>query len=288
MVGVEGGAAHQRQHVAGARVKSHQGALVPFHHFLGGLLDIVVDGQPDGLARDGLLPIQFLDLFAAAIHNHAPLAVLAHQDVVVEVFQAGLAHAVAQRIAARGNLLAGGFAHVAEQVCAQGVFRIAARIDHDQLQLRQVVAVGFHEGDVGQLGHVFEHNRLVERRVGMLCQPVLQPRALQVEATGDLVERVADFRHVLAQYDNAEGGVVVHQRPAIPVIDDSARGHHGQGANPVALGQIGVVVRPHHLQLPEAHQQQHHNRNRSIAQQRHARGGEFRLCVQVHSCFRPT
>ena len=95
IVGVKRGPAGHRQDFAGARVHGHDGAFFTGHVVVRDCLQIVVDGQLDGFARDGVFLFEAADFLANAIDDHTAQAVRAHQGFVVLILQAGFADDVA-------------------------------------------------------------------------------------------------------------------------------------------------------------------------------------------------
>ena len=114
IIGIVGGLAGHRQHFARVRIHRHHRALFAGQILLGDGLQVVVDGQLDRLAGNGVGLLEPAHFAAHAIDDHAAHAVHAHQLLVVLVFQAGLADDVAGTIAAvaRFDLIRAHFAHV--------------------------------------------------------------------------------------------------------------------------------------------------------------------------------
>ena len=105
---------------------------------LGGLLQVVVDRQLDAAALDRRHLVERADFAAHAVDDDALGAVLAHQQLVVDLLDARLADDVAARMIAVADLRVAGLADVAEQVRGQRVGRILARrhfLDEDVGQL---------------------------------------------------------------------------------------------------------------------------------------------------------
>src|SRR5271165_6243851 len=98
IIWIGSGAADHREDFAGARVESDDRAGTRAEGLLGDLLQVVVDGELNLFAGDGLLlreTAEVFHFFAYAVNDDAAHAVSAGQDVVVLAFEAGFSGKVA-------------------------------------------------------------------------------------------------------------------------------------------------------------------------------------------------
>ena len=132
IVGIECGAADHGENFAGARVQSDYRALLIGHVGFRDGLQIVINSELNGLARDGFDVVERTHHFADAVHDHAALAVFAFELFVIFAFESGLADEVARAIVAVAifELLRRDFTHVADGAREHGVMRVTAALDH--------------------------------------------------------------------------------------------------------------------------------------------------------------
>ena len=148
-VGIEAGTRDHGENLAIARVHGHDGAVAVAECQFGGALQVVVNGQSQVLAGDGVLDSEVADLAAVAVDNHFAGTVLAAQQLVVGLLDAGLAHHVAGLVVGKARIVQIVFAHlahVADQVRGKAVARIKAALLVDGFQLGQLVAVRCDKG----------------------------------------------------------------------------------------------------------------------------------------------
>ena len=183
--------AHHRQDLARPRVHGHDGAVLPFQRLLGGNLDVQIHGQLQLLAHDRRVFAQLALFPSLAIDQHPPGAVLAHQDFVVVLLHARLAHDVAALIQielVRFQHVFAYLAYVADQVGHEAVFGIEPPVDHDGLQLRKLIFMGFDEGALVGRDVVFDDDGLVGQPMSELVATHLVANFFDghVQAFGDL------------------------------------------------------------------------------------------------------
>src|SRR5580692_10449075 len=153
VVWIRRGAADHGEDFARARVESDHGARPRTERLLGDLLQIVVDGELNLLAGNrfllGKVPKLF-DFFANAVDDDAAHAVGAGQDVVVLALEAGFSGEVARaETAITGfDLLLADFADVPAGVGHEPAWPIAAPLNHQHFQQRNIRAMRFDEGHV--------------------------------------------------------------------------------------------------------------------------------------------
>ncbi len=150
IVGIESGPADHRQHFAGAPVHGDQGAGLVRQVGFGDGLQVVVDGQLDGLAGNGFHVVERAHGFADAVDDDAAHAVGAFELVVVFALESGFADDVAGAVVpvALLELLRGHLTDVADRVGEHLAVLVAAALDHHQFEHGQVGAVRFDESDV--------------------------------------------------------------------------------------------------------------------------------------------
>src|SRR5437879_11894618 len=128
IVGIWRRTASHRQDLAAARIQRYDSAFTPGQRLLGNLLQVVIDGQRNLLARDGFLAGQTIDFFSDAVDDDAAHAVGAHQDVVVLALESGFAAEVAgpQLAVAGFELLLAHFTNIPGSVRHEAARNVAA------------------------------------------------------------------------------------------------------------------------------------------------------------------
>ncbi len=136
IVGVQRGMAGHCQDFACARVQRDYSTRARPQRLLGNLLQVVINGQLNLLARDGFLSGEAVYLFTDAVHDHAPHAVRALKQVVVLALQAALSSEVtgAELAVARFDLLLADFTDVARSMGEESVRQIAPAGDGNHFQ----------------------------------------------------------------------------------------------------------------------------------------------------------
>ena len=257
IVGIRSGAADHGQNFPGARIERHHCAGALAERLLGDLLQIVIDGERDLFAGNGLLRGEAADFFAHAVDDHAPHAVRAHQRIVVLLFEAGFSREVArtQLAIAIFDLLFTDFADVPAGMAHKAVRQIAAAVYHEHFQQRNVGAVGLDERDIGLGGFGLDDNGLKFRQISRIRQLVAQIADGNAQAVGNGGKILFDQRGIVAKQQNAEARIVVDQHAAIAIQHAASRRDDGNGANAVAFGHHAVAIGIDDLQLPEAQEQ---------------------------------
>jgi hypothetical protein len=166
VVGIERRPTCHGENFAVSRVHGDNCAIVALQGLLGSNLQIDVDGQAQGLARDSGFFVELLDFLSVAVYEHLPRTVFAHQHLVVLQFDSGLAHNIARVVELPLWLvqhLLTHFTDIADQMGHEAIARIQAAVRHDRIQLRQFIAVSFDEGQLIGRDVLFQVNRLVLR-----------------------------------------------------------------------------------------------------------------------------
>ena len=149
IVGIEGGPADHGQDFAGASVHGDEGAFFVGEIGFGDLLQVFVNGELDRLSGNRLDIVERAHDFADAIDDDAAHAVGALDLIVVLLFEAGFADDVAGAIAVRIllHVLDGNFTDVADGVREHLAVRIAAALNHHQIEHGKIRAVRIDERD---------------------------------------------------------------------------------------------------------------------------------------------
>jgi len=228
---------------------------------LGDLLQIVVDGELNLLAGNrflfGKVP-KIFDFFADAVDDHAAHTVGARQDVVVLALETGFSGEVAgAKSAITGfDLLLADFANVSAGVRHEAARKIATSLDHEHFEEGDVEKVRFDEGHVCVVGFRLDNDGLELRKVFGGFQLVLQITDRDAQAFGDSRETFVDQSGIVAEKQDTERRIVVHQDAAIAVQHTAARSDDGNGTNAIALGHLTVLIGVDDLEFPETEEQQ--------------------------------
>ena len=275
---VGNGADERRRIVGGIAAHGHDGAVANVHDHGGGghalaradgavlgrhergerSVDRVLHGALDGQVHVGALgSLRLADHVhhvALGVHDDPALAVVACEQAVVAVLDAALAHVVArfQGTALRHvlKLLGGDRPHVSQHVGRQRPIRIVA---HGALRVHRDAGerVGMlrDERHVA-LADVGGHHALALRA----ARRVLHARAHHVRRHAqhgrEPLHHVAVVGRVrIGQHREAQA--VLHERPAVGVADEAARGGRGHGGVQVLLRFGGVHAAGEDLHAPQ-------------------------------------
>ena len=249
-VGVVAGMGNQGENLAVAGVHGHHGAVGVAQRQFRGALQVNVDGQLQVLAGDGVLGAQVAHLAPMTVHHHVARAVLATQQLVIGLLNAGLAHHVARfvgRIARVVQILLAHLAHVADQVGRKAVARIKPALHVDRLQLGQFVAMRLDEGLLVGCDLLLDGNRLVDRAGAIAAQRGAQQLQVQVQPARNQRQVIVHIAALLADQVAGDRRVVVDDQPVFAIKELAARGHHRLLADAVLLGLEAVIVHLQHL-----------------------------------------
>ncbi len=226
--------------------------------------------------------LQVAHLAAVAVDNHVAGAVLAAQQLVVGLLDAGLAHHVARLVGRIARLIQVFFAHLAhvtDEVGGKAVAGIQPPLFVDGLQLGQLVAMSLDErllvGGYVQL----DGEGLVAGRGAIAAQHGAQLLQIEVEALGDQGQIGVHVAALLANQKAGDRRVVVHHQPALAIEEFAAGGEHGLLADAVLLGLEPEVLRVQDLKPPQAgSQRQHHDQN-AVLRHSQLEAGELLFAV---------
>jgi hypothetical protein len=99
-----------------------------------------------------------------------------------------------------------------------------------------------------------------------------------MQAFGDLVQVV--HLQVFARENNAPGGLVIHDDPAIAIQNFSTRGDDGKYFDTIAFRAFAVDFRAANLELPEAGNEKEKNGDGGVLEAGHLGGGEARFVAR--------
>jgi len=112
------------------------------------------------------------------------------------------------------------------------------------------------EGDVCVGGFRLNNDGLELRKIFGAFELVLQITDRDAQAIGDGGEIFVDERGIVAEKQDTERRIIVHQDTAIAVQHTAARSDDGNGTNAIALGHLTVLIGVDDLEFPEAEEQQ--------------------------------
>ena len=163
-VGIEAGPRNHRQNLAVARVHGDDGAVAVAQRELRRALQIVVDGQLQVLAGNGVLNAEVAHFAAVAVDNHFARTVLPAQQLVVCLFHARLAHHVARLVVGEARIIQIVFAHlahIADQVRGKTIARIEPALFIDGFELGQLIAMRLDKSLLVGRHVLLDGNRLI-------------------------------------------------------------------------------------------------------------------------------
>ena len=269
IVGIEGGPADHRQYFTGASVHGDEGAFFVGEIGFCDLLQVFVNGELDRLAGNRFDIVERAHDFADAIDDHAAHAVSAFNLFVVLLFESGLADDIAGLVTVRIllHVLDGNFTNVADRVREHIAVRVAAALDHHQIEHRKIGAVRIDERDVRFAGGRLDDDR---QELGLeLCGIELLVEIFpgNPEPLGNLRKTFFEQLGIVSKQKDAERGIAVHQHAPVAIEHGAARGDDGKGTNAVLFRQIGEMLRLHDLQMPEPDQEQHDESRGQVGKQ---------------------
>ncbi len=205
-------------------------------------------------------------------------AVLPDQPVVVLRFHAGFSDHVARLVEFVARIvehLLRDFADVSDHVRHESVFRIEAPVDHDGVEITQLVAVRFDERQLVRRDVIFQHHRL--RRRLRRESPDARPYFLRgnVQPGGDLLDVRRIRLQLLAQEQHRERRIVVHDDAAFAVEYLAARRQDGHLADAVLLRQRLVLIAARDLQTRKPHRQHDEDHQDRVLHERQFYGWDF-------------
>ena len=228
-------------------------------------LQIVVDGQLQVSAGNRMLRAQDAHFAAVAVDDHILRAVLAAQQLVVGLLDAGFAHHVARLVGGIARIVQVFFADltdVADQMRCVAVTGIEAPLFFERVEFGQLVLVRLDEGDFVGRHVLLDGDGLVAGLETIVAQRGAKLVEVEVQAFGDQRQVGVDVVALLANEEAGGRRIVVDDQAALAIEELAARCHHGNFADAVLLCQHAEAVRAQHLQAPQAgDERQHHEQN---------------------------
>ncbi len=210
------------------------------------------------MAFDRLDFVERPDFAPDAVDDDALGAILAHQVVVVDAFDAGLSDDVAAlQIGGGRNLRVARLADIAEEMRRHRVARILARrhfLDHHVGQL-EIQPARRDRRDLRQRRILHDRDRPIGRLAPVAIDDLADARFRHVQHQRQHADRVIQILRVLAHDRDAVRVAVHHQRLHVAIEHDAARRAQGERALMVVLGHFLELLVLHDLQDPEAHRQ---------------------------------
>src|SRR5581483_4282769 len=130
------------------RIHRDNGAVLSIERFFSRNLQVYIYSQLQRLARLCRLLSKQPNLFAMAIHQHLPRAILAHQNLVILQLYSRLSHNIAGIVELPLRLVKHVFtdlADIADEVREKSIAWIKPPVRHDGVQFRQLALMRFYE-----------------------------------------------------------------------------------------------------------------------------------------------
>ncbi len=109
----------------------------------------------------------------------------------------------------------------------------------------------FDEGDVCEARGRLDYHGLKFRLVFRCVQRLLNILTAEAEAVHDLRNALLDGLHVLAEQQNAEGRIAIHEHAAFAIEHRTTRRDNRDGAHAIAFGEVSEMSGLDDLQLPK-------------------------------------
>ena len=281
LIGIEGGPADHGQHLAGARIERHHGPVAAIHGQLGHGLQIQVDRELNVFAGNGRLVADNLPYLAAIVHHHLPLAVHAHERIVVLALDAEFADHIALTVfgeLGRVQFLFADFAGVPDHVRRHAVLRIQAPLRRNEHQLGKEIVVRIDESQIGGRQFLFDYDRHI---LGLRFEPPDARRqvvVIQVEALGDGLQ--VFFLDGFAGQNQGERIVVIDDHAPVAVENAAARRQQRHRLDAVLLRALVIELRILHLQLPKPGNQEKEDAHGGVLENGDLTGREASIIAQ--------
>ena len=299
-VRVERRCASEPEHLARLHVHRHERGLPPRDRLLAGLLNVVIDRQPQLVARLRRPRGELCAEVAAGVHLHAVGAVAPAQVAVVRVLDPRLPDAVALRHAQVALLLELGrvdLPHCPEQVRPDLVVRVLAQ--GHLLDVHAGIAVLVLEDvAVDGPGNVLLDGRRRERQHLELLSHVLgDRRRVHAEDLTKTVEQLLALLlapgELVRRHHHRVARAVVDQDLAGAVDDPPARRLDVDVAHAVVVRFRAVAVAGEDLEVPQPEEDDPEQNEGDAADDRHAKGelrrdGRASLAIEIHRLVAPS
>jgi hypothetical protein len=256
LVGVECGAGGHGEDLAGVGIHGDDGADFAFEGFLGGHLEVEVDGELEVFAGGGEFLSEVAEFFAVAIDDNVTAAIGAAEEGVVGGLDAGAADDIAGRI--EGVALIGGehllrdLTDVADEVGGEAVAGVESALLVECLEFGELIAVGSDEGLLVGSDVLLERDGLVFGGYLKAADCGLDLLDGDVEACGDERQVGVEIFDLFSEQVTGDGRVVVDEEAAIPVEELAAGGKDGDFTDPVGFGERAEAFGVEHLKAPKA------------------------------------
>ena len=205
-----------------------------------------------------------VDLAPHAVHFDEARAVLAHQQLVVDFFDAGLPDDRAASQAVAFDLPFTRLADISKQVRGKGIRGVLPRRHFFDLDIRQlgVEAPRQHGRHLRERRVVHNHDWTVGRFTAMALDDIVHVLRIEAGDLGKHADRPVEILGVLADDGDGERAAVFDQDLAVAIEHDTARRAQRDGALVVVLGQLLELLVLDDLQVPEAEREngEHHGK----------------------------
>ena len=247
-------------------IHHHRGAVeaAGLESFFGSALQILVDGQLHAAPARRRNLFDEVDLAPHAVHFDEARAVLAHQQLVVDFFYAGLPDDRAASQAVAFDLPFARLADISKQVGGKGIRGVLPRRHFFDLDIRQlgVEAPRQHGRHLRERRVVHNHDWTVGRFTAMALDDIVHVLRIEAGDLGKHADRPVEILGVLADDGDGERAAVFDQDFAVAIEHDTARRAQRDGALVVVLGQLLELLVLDDLQVPEAEREngEHHGK----------------------------
>jgi len=235
------------QDLARHGLHDHDGAGLAVEQFDALALELEVDGKHHVAAGRGRFHDDFVVLAAEGVHFHLLAALAAPQRILQGIFQALLAHGIAQgQLGVLLQLLLVGLGHVPQHVGHERAGGIVALLADDDLQARIEHGIGLDAGQ-GLVGEIGDEDQGLEGFDPFLAALVGlgQDRPVHAGPFGHLGQGGGNVLAVLAHEPQGEGRFGHRKRRPV-LVHDAAPGrideHLAQLVVPGHLGEPGALV----------------------------------------------
>ena len=195
------------------------------------------------------------DLFAVGVDDDVAGAVVAAEEGVVGLLDAGFADDVAgivEGVLGLVEVVLGDFADVADEMGGEAVAGVEAALLVEGFELGELVAMGLDEGLLVGRDVLLERDGLVLGGDLIAAEGGLDLVDGDVEALGDEGQVGVEVFDLLAEEIAGDGGIVVDEEAAFAVEEAAAGSEDGNFADAVGFGEDAVAIGADDLETPEA------------------------------------